>query len=157
MTTIGADLSKRTIFLACVSTDKCHATASLDIVDNPLKGFLAIKNLFMAYQREYGPIEKVIIEQPWANSHSPRPMSFLDLGRAAAFVEIAALQAGLEPVFVLPSEWRKVVYGTGRPADVKELARETVKERFGWNTKFKKDHNICEAILLASWGNMTND
>lgn len=157
MTCFGADLSKRTIYLACVSKDKCHATASLDIVDNPLKGFLAIKNLFMAYQKEFGPIEKVIIEQPWANSKSPRPMSFLDLGRAAAFVEIAALQANLEPVFVLPSEWRKVVYGTGRPKDVKELARATVKERLGWETKYKKDHNEAESILLGLYGCMINE
>lgn len=156
MTCFGADLSKRTIYLACVSTDKIHATASLDIVTNPLKGFIAIKNWFMACQMDRN-IDKVIIEQPWANSRSPRPMSFLDLGRAAAFVEIAALQAGLEPVFVLPSEWRKVVYGKGRPDNAKELARETVKERFDWETRFKKDHNECEAILLGAYGNTTNE
>ena len=151
--TIGVDLSKRYLYLACLKNEKVKATASLDIITDPLKAFQTIIDLLSSYSFDTDAKE-VYIEQPWVNNSNPRPMSSLDLGRAAAFIELASLKVGLEPVFVSPTAWRKVVYGNGRPQDVKELARKTVLEKFGYETKWKKDHNICEAILLAFYGQL---
>lgn len=153
-TNIGVDLSKRYLYLARLEENGVNATASIDIVTNPLKAFHALIDLLKGYGSFYSDTDKVFIEQPWVNNKNPRPMSSLDLGRAAAFIELASLEAGLEPIFVSPTAWRKVVYDNGRPKDVKELARKTVLEKFGYETKYKYEHNICEAILLAYYGKL---
>lgn len=153
---IGADLSKRVVFLGCLTTDGKVATANVDIFNNPLTGMELLNTVIGSYIKNYGAT-KICIERPWISNNSVRPMSFLDLGRASAFVEVAALIQGLDPIFVFPSEWRKVVYGHGKPPDMKELARQTVLEKFGWETKYKNQHNEAESILLAHYGNLMEE
>lgn len=151
MITIGADLSKKVIFLAALKDEEIISTASINIYDNPWLGFLTIQRYLRTLAEEY-KAEHIYIEQPYANFHSPRPMSFLDLGRACAFVEIAAYESGVNPHFIGNTVWRKEIYGKGRVADAKEYARKFVLDKFGFETRFKNEHNKCEAILLAYYG-----
>lgn len=151
MSFVGADLSKKFVYLACVQGKKIN-TATIDIFEDPLKG-LELMSVFMANVCA----KQVFIERPWINNKNPRPLSSMDLGRASAFVEMATLIQKAEPIFVFPSEWRKVVYGTGKPADIKELARRTVLEKFGYETTYKNQHNTCEAILLSYYGSLINE
>lgn len=72
--------------------------------------------------------------------------------RMASYIEIALISLKYEPCFVMPNVWRKAVYGNARLEDRKEAAREFVLEKFGFETQYKYEHNICEAILLAHYG-----
>lgn len=74
------------------------------------------------------------------------------LVRIQAFIEIAALDAGVEPCFVHPGTWRKLVYGNGRPDDPKERARQVAKEILGFEARHKNEHNICEGMLIGYYG-----
>lgn len=156
--TVGIDYSASQVFFAVFRDDQVlfHTEFELPLSssrDAKWLYFLDLKNAFEKAHWAFNIDRKVYIEEPWVRWNK-RPLSGLQLMRTATYLEIAALQAYCEPVFVNPGTWRKAVYGTGRPDDAKELARRTVLDRFGFETKFKYQHNICEAILIAYYGNL---
>lgn len=156
--TVGIDYSASQVFFAVFSDEQVLYDTEFELKLNSSAHdmnlyFLQLKNAFEKACYIYGVDRRVYIEKPWVRWNH-RPLSGLQLTRTATYLEIAALQAYCEPVFVDPGVWRKAVYGNGRPDDAKELARRTVLDRFGFETKFKYQHNICEAILIAYYGNL---
>lgn len=149
---IGADYAASAIYLGCLDGNAVKATGIIDVT-NIHEGFELLKALLGAYHREYKTSNEIWLEHPWVNG-SRFPLSGIKLARTATVLELAALSLGLEPMFVYPLVWRKAVYGKARVEDRKEAARNFVREHFGYDTKFKYQHNTAESILLAHYGNL---
>lgn len=149
---VGADLSKRFVYVGCVDEKKFRNTGTIEILDDAHGGFLLLKKMFEEYVAAGATY--IWIEQPWARNANARPLSSLELGRTSGIVEIAAHEAGLIPHFVNPGSWRLKVFGYGRPADPKETARQFARDELGFETKHKKDHNLAESLCLAYYGIM---
>lgn len=151
MAKIGADLSKAVIYLGVVENAKAIANCSIKIDENPYLGFDMLRGAISSYIYEFG-VDGLIIEKPWVRS--PFGLTATELMRTATFVELAAYSNNLDPVFVLPNVWRKVVYGANPKGDTKEAAREMAQQLLGYETRFKKEHNVCESLLLALYGEL---
>ena len=154
MTSVGADYSSKAVYLASVSDKIVLRTSTIEIQNNNIELFLReledeLRNFHWMHNNKY-----IWIEQPWVETLL-RPMSGLQLARMATYIEVVAIRmARLIPQFVHPGTWRKEIYGNGRPKDAKELARQFVDDKFNFKTKYKYEHNICEAILISHYGNL---
>lgn len=156
MSSIGVDFSGSAAYLGVVKGHTVQATVSIRLMDSPYTFFHTIQNWLKTVHEEFATEPKLWIEQPFV-AGSRFPQVALQMVRTATILEIAALEADLEPCFVHPNTWRKKVYGHGRPDDLKERARNTARDVFGFDTKHKIDHNICEAILIAHYGNIVDE
>lgn len=152
-TTLGSDYSGSAVYLGCLQDNKVIATASLDMT-HPKTGVGKLREVLAMYKEGYG-VEKIWVEESWINGMK-FPRSGLMLTRIATFIEVAAYDTELYIEFVHPLTWRKAVYGKAKPANPKEVARRYAKELFDFDTKFKNQHNICEAIMLAQYGAIQN-
>lgn len=149
LVTLGSDYSGSMIYLGCLENNKVISTASIDIT-MPEAGIKLLRNTLQSYIKEFN-VEKIWVEESWING-ARYPRSGIMLARTAAFLEIASYDNNLKIEFVHPLTWRKAVYGKAKPPNPKEVARQYAKELFDFDTKFKKDHNTCEAIMLAHYG-----
>lgn len=156
MSSIGADFSGSAAYIGVVKGHTVLATSSIRLMDSPYTFFHTIQNWLGTVYKEHNTEPKLWIEQPFV-AGSRFPQVALKLVRTATILEIAALEAGLEPCFVHPLTWRKKVYGHGRVDDIKERARTTAAELLGFETKHKIDHNICEALLIAYYGSIVDE
>jgi len=152
--TLGSDYSGSKVFLGLLSDNHVVGTVEIDTTF-PKKGVDMLRSIFKEWVDDWN-LDKLWAEEAWVNGQR-FPKSGMMLSRTAAFLEIAALDSGIHVEFIHPMTWRRTVYGHAKPANPKEAARTYVKELFGWETKFKKDHNTCEAILLAHYGALKNN
>lgn len=146
----GVDYSSRVVYLALMIEEEIKATLILNIEKEPFDAFLKLAEWLRLKGKEHN-VDYIYIEQPWVNG-KVFPKSGLMLARTAAVVEIASYAADLWPRFVHPLAWRKKVYGNVKPKDRKEYAREFTRSNFGFDTKYKQDHNISEAVCIARYG-----
>ena len=154
---LGADYSASAAYVALVSGNSVLTTATLHVDKDPRGFWLLLKQWLAAIDEEYGPDYHFYIEMPWVrNDHYPH--AGVAMMRTATFIEIACYELGFTPILVSPGTWRKAVYGNGHPKeDLKELARRTAEEKFNFPTKYKNQHNICEAILIAHYGGLGDE
>lgn len=155
-TTLGIDYSISTVYLAIVGEGKVWHTASIKVpsnayADDRYEFFKHLKTFFDDAREAYCAQEFVYLEKPWVNN-SRNSYTGLQMVRMATYIEIALISLKYEPCFVMPDVWRKAVYGKARLPDKKEAARDFVREKFGFETKYKYEHNICESILIAHYG-----
>lgn len=148
---IGVDYSGSAAYLGVVKGDKVLATCTIKLADSPHTFFHVIQDWLKTIHEEHNTLPELWIEDYWING-KVFPKTGQIMARTATILEIAALEASIEPCFVHPGTWRKWVYGNGRPDDLKERARRVAKELFGFDSKFKNQHNMCEALLIAHYG-----
>jgi hypothetical protein len=148
---IGVDYSGSVAYLGVVKNDRVLATSTINLGDSPYTFFHTIKAWLKTIYEEHDTNPELWIEQPFVVG-TRFPQVALKLVRTATILELAALEAGIEPCFVHPGTWRKKVYGNGRPDDLKQRARDTAKKLFSFETKYKNQHNICEGLLIAHYG-----
>lgn len=154
---LGADYSAGAAYIALVRGKVVLHTATLHVDKDPKSFFFLLVNWLRAIDEEFDVNPDFYLEMPWVRNDN-YPHAGVAMMRTATFIEIACYEVGFTPVLASPGTWRKAVYGNGRPkGDLKELARETVREKFGFETKFKNQHNICEAILIAHYGGLVDD
>lgn len=154
MISAGADYNSASACLAVLKDKKvqyCFTSHDMDKGDHDFL-WQALKSTMESMKQEYG-ITHIYLEDNFVSSRQ-RIYSGLQLTRMSAYIETAAFAVDIIPVMVMAQSWRKVVYGQGRPQDKKELARFFVKNEFGYETRFKYEHNMCEAICLAHYGNL---
>lgn len=147
--TLGSDYNGSTVYLGLLRDVKVLSTVSVDFTF-PKTGIETLRNVLRTFKEEFD-IDKIWAEEAWVNGIR-FPRSGMMLSRTQAFIEIAAYDNDIEPRFIHPMTWRKDIYGKPRPPNPKEVARKYVRELFGFETKFKNQHDICEAILLAYYG-----
>lgn len=147
---IGVDYSASAVYLGVVNKDTVLVSEELRMSDNPW-GFY--QNL-IAFLQTFSELHESSPEL-WIEDQMPIPRNIgggQKLYRMRTFLELAAMQANLEPCFIHPGTWRKAIYGNGRPEDLKETSRRVAKEIYGFETKFKNQHNQCEGILIGRYG-----
>ncbi len=160
--TIGFDYSSTAAYLGMVNETEVRHTSKIIVgIDNQSTIYFcdALRTLFRILKRYNTVTDTVWIEKAWVNGQH-FPLSGLMLARTSALIEICALEAGFGVEFVYPKVWRKAIYGGAAPKNPKEKAVEFVKEKFNYEvptigkTSRSKlpDHNIAEAILIASYG-----
>lgn len=160
---IGVDYSSQVLYLACVDNSKVHSVSSIELT-NTLWAFQALKTLLEHFRTSYNAENRVCIEKPWV-SGMMRPKIGLMMTRSATIMELAALEAGFEPCFVLPPVWRKEVYGSAKFSDQKAQAVQYVEARFDYKLPVMgktgrgkiPDHNFAEAVCIAAWGQLTKE
>ncbi len=148
---IGADFSASAVYLAAVTGQKLMAQNELKLMDSPWSFRNNVREWLLQF-----PTGSIYPEL-WIEEQFPSARNIKvgqKLVRVQAFIEIAALDAGVEPCFVHPLTWRKLVYGNGRPDDPKERARSVAKEILGFEARHKIQHNICEGMLIAYYGHL---
>lgn len=149
--TLGSDYNSSTVYLGLLKDKKVLAATSIDMT-HPGRGMNMLRQMLHTYSEEYD-VDKIWAEAAWVRA-SRFPKSGLMLSRTAAFIEVAAYDVGIMVEFVNPMTWRKAIYGHAHPANPKEVARAFVKEKFGFETRFKNQHDLCESILIAHYGQL---
>lgn len=153
---IGVDYSGSAAYLGHVAGRTVLSTASITVMDSPYSFFHTIQDTLRAWKIASPTLPELWIEAPWIQGNR-FPQVALQLVRTCTILELAALECDLEPCFVQPAAWRKRVYGHGRPDDPKQRARDVAKELLGFETKFKNQHNICEGLMLAFYGQLQHN
>lgn len=154
---IGADYSATQVWLAVLDDKKVvHAFGSADVglEESEYEFFWQSLKAVLASISSNFECQWLYLERPFVNNQH-RSYSGLQMMRMCTYIETAAYACDITTTLVNPQSWRKVVFGNGRPDDRKELARFHVAHEFGYETTLKKDHNICEAICIAEYGNKT--
>lgn len=147
---IAVDYSGSAAYLACVRGREILAQEEIQMHDSPYTFFHHIQLKLTVWNATYKAFSEFWIEDQVPAGRNI--IAGLKLVRVKTILELAGLEVGLEPCFAHPGTWRKRVLGNGRPDDPKERARQAAKEFFGFETKFKNQHNICEAMLIAFYG-----
>lgn len=152
---IGADLSGRVIYLAVTNGTKVLNTLNLDLSVDLLGSFNILQEWLTTLQLELRTHKDIFIEEPWVNgSHFPK--AGMMITRTATILEVAAVTCDYRPILVHPGTWRKAIYGNAKQLEYKELARKTVLNMFGYETKHKNQHNTAEAALISHYGWLQN-
>lgn len=156
MNAIGIDYAARSVYVATVGETTVKGVDSLTLPNEPsieekIEFLRQLKELLTNHNAWYDTQRTVYLETAWVNV-AVNAFTGIQMTRMASYIEVAALECGLWPQFVMPQTWRKAVYGHGKPKDRKEFSRLFVLEQFGYDTKKKKEHNTTESICLAYYG-----
>jgi hypothetical protein len=147
----GVDFSASAAYLAAVTGKKLAASIEIKVMDSPFSFRNTVRDWLLNFpQGSFFP--ELWIEEQFPAGRNIRAGQ--KLVRVQAFLEIAALDAGIEPCFVHPGTWRKLIYGNGRPDDPKERARQVAKKILGFEARHKVEHNICEGMLIGFYGHL---
>lgn len=147
---VGVDYAGAAAYLACTQDREVLASQELRIGDRLYSFFHDLQDTLLLWKAEYN-----LIPELWIEDQMPVGRNIGAGQQLAAMkrtLELAGLEVDLEPCFVHPGTWRKLVYGNGRPYDPKEHAREMAKEIFGYEARHKNQHNICEGMLISRYG-----
>lgn len=152
MISIGCDYSASECFLAVSDGEKVLHTFKIrlegDLSQQRHEYFVRVQQIFMSILKNYN-INKVLwLEEPWV-SGSHFPQAAIKLARNAAYIELAAIECGIDVRHIHISTWRKGIYGHGKPQDPKGTAKAWVLYNLGYETK---NHNLAEAACIAVYG-----
>lgn len=154
---IAVDYSGSAAYLACTRNRALLAQKELKIGDRLYSFFHDVQEWLNTVKRDIG---NELQAELWIERQMPIGRNIKagqQLSAMERTLELAALEVDLEPCFIHPGTWRKLVYGHGTPHDPKEHARTMAKEIFGFEVKFKNQHNICEAMMISRYGYLMHD
>lgn len=153
MSTIGFDYAAGTAYLGVMDDDKVLFTATIPLQEDVHLFFCLLKDMMKDAIEQYGAESRVWLEKPWISAKINQ-YTGLVLMRMSTILEMAIYESGLQPEFVGAMVWRKAIYGSAKVPDKKEAARKYALEHFGFETKFKYEHNTCESLLIARYGEL---
>lgn len=160
--TIGCDYNAHGFSIGVTKGPKVLQCGTINLNEDDVKtSFDLLVKYLQSLQYHHLASLNVYVEKPWMRSvQGKRGDTGLFTMRSATILELAVYQANMNPVFVYPQTWRKVVYGHGRPEDTKLAAIEYVQEELQFDLPVmgktgrgnKPDHNIAEAICISIYG-----